>query len=174
MAVAAAPAYFAKNRAPKAPRDLLTHRCIDVRYPTHGVAPWEFERRGRRLNVRVNGPILFNTTPDHIVTAALDGLGVAYLPEEEVAPHLEEGRLTRVLEDLVPVVFGLPPLLPEPPAAFAGFPAGCRCAADGRRHRGRPLSGARSHRPFPLTCADQRRSLLHADCLVQEDREVSI
>jgi DNA-binding transcriptional LysR family regulator len=102
MAVVAAPAYFARHPIPKAPRDLVNHRCIDVRFPTHGISPWEFERRGRRLNVRVSGPLLFNTTPDHIVTAALDGLGVAYLPEEEFAPHIEEGRLTRVLEEWCP------------------------------------------------------------------------
>lgn len=106
MAAVAAPAYFAKNPAPRTPRDLVHHRCIDVRFPTHGVSPWEFERQGRRLNVRVSGPLLFNTTPDHIVTATLDGLGVAYLPEEEFAPHLEEGRLVRVLEEWCPPFSG--------------------------------------------------------------------
>lgn len=106
MAVVAAPAYFAKYPAPRTPRDLVKHRCIDVRFPTHGTAPWEFERRGRRENVRVDGQLLFNTTPDHIVTAALDGLGVAFLPEEEFAPHLQDGRLTRVLEDWCPPFAG--------------------------------------------------------------------
>lgn len=106
MAAVAAPAYFARNSPPKVPRDLVNHRCIDVRFPTHGVAPWEFERQGRRLNVRVSGQILFNTTPDHIVTAALNGLGIAYLPEDEFAPHLEDGRLIRVLEDWCPPFSG--------------------------------------------------------------------
>ncbi|WP_119307042.1 LysR family transcriptional regulator [Cohaesibacter haloalkalitolerans] len=106
MAAVAAPSYFAKNPIPKTPRDLMQHRCIDVRFPTHGVSPWEFERRGKRLNVRVTGPLLFNTTPDHIVTAALDGLGVAYLPEEEFAPHLEDRRLVRILEDWCPPFSG--------------------------------------------------------------------
>lgn len=31
---------------------------------------------------------------------------LAYLPEEEFAPHLEEGRLTRVLEDWCPPFLG--------------------------------------------------------------------
>jgi DNA-binding transcriptional LysR family regulator len=99
MAAVASPAYFAKNRAPKAPRDLVAHRCINIRFPTHGgLYVWEFERAGEQLNVRVDGQVVFNSTP-HIVLAALEGLGIAFLPEEEFAPHIEEGRLVRVLQD---------------------------------------------------------------------------
>ena len=50
------------------------------------------------MNVRVDGQLIFNTSPN-IVDAALAGLGIAWLPEEEFAPHIEEGRLTRVLDD---------------------------------------------------------------------------
>jgi DNA-binding transcriptional LysR family regulator len=49
------------------------------------------------LNVRVNGQVTFNTS-EHIVTAALAGLGIAFLPEQEFGAHIEEGRLIRVLE----------------------------------------------------------------------------
>lgn len=99
MAAVAAPAYFAANPIPKTPADLTTHRCINMRFPTHGgLYVWEFERRGRQLNVRVDGQVTLNSTP-HIVVAALEGLGIAFLPEEEFAPHLEEGRLVRVLDD---------------------------------------------------------------------------
>jgi DNA-binding transcriptional LysR family regulator len=99
MAAVAAPAYFAANPIPKTPADLTTHRCINIRFPTHGgLYVWEFERRGRQLNVRVDGQVTLNSTP-HIVVAALEGLGIAFLPEEEFAPHLEEGRLVRVLDD---------------------------------------------------------------------------
>ncbi|HZX18296.1 MAG TPA: LysR family transcriptional regulator [Pseudomonas sp.] len=99
MAAVAAPAYFAANPPPKTPADLTAHRCINMRFPTHGgLYVWEFERRGRQLNVRVDGQVTLNSTP-HIVVAALEGLGIAFLPEEEFAPHIEEGRLVRVLED---------------------------------------------------------------------------
>ena len=99
MAAVASPAYFAKNPAPKTPRDLVAHRCINMRFPTHGgLYVWEFERRGEQLNVRVDGQVVLNSTP-HIVIAALEGLGIAFLPEEEFAPHIEEGRLVRVLQD---------------------------------------------------------------------------
>ena len=99
MAAVASPAYFANNPMPKTPRDLVAHRCINLRFPTHGgLYVWEFERQGEQLNVRVDGQVVLNSTP-HIVLAALEGLGIAFLPEEEFAPHLEAGRLVRVLHD---------------------------------------------------------------------------
>ena len=102
MAAVASPAYFASNPAPKTPKDLVAHRCINMRFPTHGgLYVWEFERRKEKLNIRVSGQIALNSTP-HIVLAALEGLGIAFLPEEEFAPHLEEGRLVRVLQDWCP------------------------------------------------------------------------
>lgn len=63
-----------------------------------GLYVWEFERRGQPLNVRVDGQLVSNTSLS-MVDAALAGLGIAYLPEEEFAPYLENGRLVRVLED---------------------------------------------------------------------------
>ncbi|WP_369914053.1 LysR family transcriptional regulator [Xanthomonas sp. NCPPB 3005] len=106
MAAAAAPAYFQQRPVPKLPGDLTQHRCINIRFPTHGgIYVWEFERRNRQVNVRVEGQVIFNTSPP-IVRAALDGLGIAFLPEQEFAPHLEDGRLVRVLEDWCPPFSG--------------------------------------------------------------------
>ncbi len=99
MAVAASPAYFATRPTPKNPHDLVTHNCINHRMQTgRGLYVWNFERRGKQLNVRVNGQLIFNTSPP-MVDAALAGLGIALLPEDEFIPHIEEGRLIRVLKD---------------------------------------------------------------------------
>lgn len=106
LAVVASPEYFAGHPAPKQPRDLTEHRCINQRMPTSGgLYVWDFERRGRKVNVRVDGPLIFNTTPPQ-VEAALAGLGVALLPEDEVMPHVIGGRLVRVLEDWCPKFAG--------------------------------------------------------------------
>ncbi len=106
MAAVAAPAYFEKHPIPRVPADLTRHNCINIRFPTSGgLYVWEFERRDRQINVRVEGQATFNTSP-HIVLAALDGLGIAFLPEEEFAPHIEEGRLQRVLQDWCPPFSG--------------------------------------------------------------------
>ncbi|MBV6306117.1 LysR family transcriptional regulator [Candidimonas humi] len=102
MAAVATASYFAANPAPKTPRDLLSHRCINLRFPTYGgLYIWEFERRGHPLNVHVDGQLTFNTSPA-IVQAALAGLGVAFLPEDELLQHVEQGSLVRVLEDWCP------------------------------------------------------------------------
>jgi DNA-binding transcriptional LysR family regulator len=106
MAAVASPTYFQDHPVPNTPEDLMKHRCINIRFPTHGgLYVWEFERRGRQMNVRVDGQATFNTSP-HMVIAALDGLGIAFLPEEEFAPHIEEGRLIRVLDNWCPPFSG--------------------------------------------------------------------
>ncbi|KUY88493.1 LysR family transcriptional regulator [Burkholderia territorii] len=106
LAVVASPGYFAAHPAPKQPRDLTEHRCINQRMPTSGgLYVWDFERRGRKVNVRVDGPLVFNTTPPQ-VEAALAGLGIVLLPEDEVMPHVSAGRLMRVLEDWCPKFAG--------------------------------------------------------------------
>ncbi|ROR17922.1 LysR family transcriptional regulator [Comamonas sp. BIGb0124] len=102
MAIAASPAYFKMHPIPKTPRDLLKHNCINMRMQTAGgLYTWDFERRGQALSVRVDGQLVFNTSPS-MVDAAVAGVGIASLPEEEFAPHLENGQLVRVLEDWCP------------------------------------------------------------------------
>lgn len=106
MAAVASPAYVEKHAIPKVPEDLARHNCINIRFPTSGgLYVWEFECLDRQVNVRVEGQATFSTSP-HIVLAALDGLGVAFLPEEEFAPHIEEGRLVRMLQDWCPPFSG--------------------------------------------------------------------
>lgn len=106
MAVVAAPSYFENNGTPKTPQDLTAYRCINQRMPTSGgLYVWNFERRGRQANVRVDGPLIFNTSQPQ-VDAALAGAGVALLPEDELLPHIEAGRLVRVLEDWCPKFAG--------------------------------------------------------------------
>lgn len=98
MAAAASPDYFARYPVPKTPHDLTQHQCINMRMVrSGGIYVWEFDHEGGELKVRVNGQLTFNTS-DHVVDAALAGLGIAFLPEEEFGPHIREGRLVRVLE----------------------------------------------------------------------------
>ena len=121
MAAVAVPEYFASRGIPENPRDLMNHSCINQRMQTSGgLYVWDFEQRGKQVNVRVNGQLIFNTS-SHIVDAALAGLGIAYLPEEEFEPHLREGRLERVLEDWCPPFSGYYLYYPsrrQPSAAF--------------------------------------------------------
>jgi DNA-binding transcriptional LysR family regulator len=102
MAVVATPGYFAERGKPKTPQDLAAHSCINLRLPTlGGIYAWEFEQGSREINVRVEGQL---TTNDIVVMrqAALDGVGVAFMPDDYVRVHLEAGELVRVLEDWTP------------------------------------------------------------------------
>ena len=99
IAVVSAPSYFEKRPIPKKPQDLTEPNCFNLRLPVHGgLYAWEFEKGGRELRVRVEGQLILNAT-SQMLTAALAGLGLAYMPEDMVQTHVAEGRLTRVLED---------------------------------------------------------------------------
>ncbi len=99
MVVVGAPSYFERRPRPKTPQDLTAHDCINLRLPTYGgLFPWEFEKRGRELKVRVEGPLVFNNLALRL-NAALAGLGLAYVPEDRVLTYLTDGRLVRVLDD---------------------------------------------------------------------------
>ena len=99
MAVVGTPSYFETRPKPKKPQDLTAHDCINIRLPTYGgIYAWEFEKRGRELRVRVDGQLVFNNIALRL-NAVLAGLGLAYLPEDQVAPYLADGRLIRVLDD---------------------------------------------------------------------------
>ncbi|PPQ36824.1 DNA-binding transcriptional regulator, LysR family [Rhodoblastus acidophilus] len=102
MAVVGSPDYFARNPKPATPHDLTQHVCINLRLPTlGGLYAWEFENNGRPLNVRVDGQFTCNDAP-MIVRAAVNGLGLACLPDDQFDDLIAQGRLIRVLEDWCP------------------------------------------------------------------------
>jgi DNA-binding transcriptional LysR family regulator len=106
MAVVGSPAYFQKHPRPSTPQDLTDHNCINMRLPTYGgLFPWEFEKNGREVKVRVDGQLVFNTIRQRL-DSALQGLGLAYMPEDVAAPCIASGELIRVLEDWCPPFSG--------------------------------------------------------------------
>jgi DNA-binding transcriptional LysR family regulator len=106
MAVVAAPAYFSRTKPPETPQDLTAHNCISMRLPTHGgLFPWEFEQNGRELRVRVEGQMVFNNVALRL-NAVMAGLGLAYLPEDQVEAPIAQGRLVRVLTEWCPFLTG--------------------------------------------------------------------
>jgi len=122
MAVVGAPSYFAKRRKPRTPHDLTEHNCINLRLPTYGgLYAWEFEKGGRELKVRVEGQLVFNTVGLRL-KAALAGLGLACIPEEQAQARLESGELIRALADWRPPFPGYHLYYPsrrQPTPAFA-------------------------------------------------------
>ena len=105
MAVVGARSYFHSHAWPETPQDLTAHNCINMRLPTTGIFAWEFEKDDHELRVRVDGQLVFNNIGMRR-EAALRGLGLAYIPEDQVASHVEKGELVRVLEDWCPLFPG--------------------------------------------------------------------
>ncbi|ONN63828.1 LysR family transcriptional regulator [Herbaspirillum sp. VT-16-41] len=100
MVAVASPDYLARRGTPRSPADLHQHTCINWRLQMDGRHyRWEFKKRGRQMEVAVDGPIVTNHA-DIGIAAALDGLGIAYHFERDgVAELLEQGRLVQVLAD---------------------------------------------------------------------------
>ncbi|MBP7711348.1 MAG: LysR family transcriptional regulator [Gammaproteobacteria bacterium] len=104
MAVVGAPQYFASRPPPATPHDLRTHRCINFRLPSPApgtLYKWEFEKAHHSIELAVEGPLIFDDE-GMVVDAALAGVGLGYVIEEQVAPLLQAGELVRVLEDWCP------------------------------------------------------------------------
>jgi len=97
-AIVGSPAYFKQHPRPKTPHDLLHHKCINFRHGSAGVYRWEFDKGKKSLSVAVNGPLIVDDV-ETLIRAAVDGIGLAFVSDERVAPHLKNGELIRVLED---------------------------------------------------------------------------
>ena len=99
----------------------IHHNCINLRLPRGGIFAWEFEKGGHELRVRVDGQLTYNTTTQ-MLSAALVGLGLTYVPEGLVLGHIAEGRLKRVLAEWCLPYSGYHLYYPsrrQPPPAFA-------------------------------------------------------
>ena len=106
MAVVGSRSYFERRKRPQTPRDLTAHECINLRLPTYGgLYTWEFEKNNREVKVHVDGQLVFNNIALRL-NAALAGLGLTYLPEDQVQADISAGRLVRVLADWCPPFSG--------------------------------------------------------------------
>jgi DNA-binding transcriptional LysR family regulator len=98
MIAVASPDYLARSGMPHSPADLHAHACINWRLqPDGGVYRWEFEKKGKRLEVAPEGPLITNQA-DVGTSAALQGLGILYaFARDHVDAALALGRLVQVL-----------------------------------------------------------------------------
>lgn len=123
LVVVGSPAYFDRNPLPETPYDLTQHACVNIRHrPSGTIYAWEFEREGKEFTVKVEGQLVFNSIM-HVLNAAVDGCGLAYVPEELVAPYLADGRLKEVLADWCPYFQGYHLYYPNRRQASPAFSA---------------------------------------------------
>ena len=105
--VVAAPAYLARAGRPNIPEDLVRHATVRYRFHrSKALAPWGFVRDGDSFQVETGQQLVVNDT-GLIADFARSGLGLAYLPDIEIADDLAARRLERVLQPFVSRTPGL-------------------------------------------------------------------
>jgi DNA-binding transcriptional LysR family regulator len=101
MMLCASPAYLKQQGTPHDPDDLKTHRCLC--YSTNSLVPeWQFvSKEGKPWAVQINGPLHANNG-DVLRAAALQGLGIVYLPSFIVGPDVQASTLASLIPEFVP------------------------------------------------------------------------
>lgn len=100
--------YLLRHGVPQTPHDLKSHNCL---YYPRGLEPaaWSFEsvgvgngcQEGIRLTIPVNGPFATNNSQS-LRDAAINGMGIALLPDFTVQEALRSHTLEQVLPDWKP------------------------------------------------------------------------
>jgi DNA-binding transcriptional LysR family regulator len=109
--VVGSPAYLKRKKPPQRIEDLRDHACLRFRRSNGAIAPWSFISGNKSVEAIVAGPFIASDFPT-LLGAAIQGLGLAQLPEPFVAGALKAGSLTRLLS----------PFAPEAPGMFLYYP----------------------------------------------------
>jgi DNA-binding transcriptional LysR family regulator len=87
------------------PDELRRQRRICHRLPSGKPHRWDFEKHGQEARIDVQGTL----TLDHtglLVEAAIEGLGIANVPERAGRAYLDDGRLVTAHDDWCPSIPG--------------------------------------------------------------------
>jgi DNA-binding transcriptional LysR family regulator len=106
LIVVGSPAYLARSGRPKRPDDLRQHACLRMRRSNGALALWSLNDDGRALEIAVSGPLIANDYPT-MLGAAIEGVGLAQVPEPVAAASVKSGKLVRVLEPFAPTAPGV-------------------------------------------------------------------
>jgi DNA-binding transcriptional LysR family regulator len=102
--ICAAPAYLAAHGHPRSVKDLATHNCLT--YSHFGKSLWEFDLGGERIAVPVGGNLSANES-QVLLSAAMEGAGIAMQPVYAARGAIAQGRLVALLPEAVPQALGV-------------------------------------------------------------------
>ncbi|CAB3671049.1 HTH-type transcriptional regulator PgrR [Paraburkholderia sediminicola] len=106
LVVVGSPAYFAARSRPMHTDDLRQHACLRWRRSSGAIALWSFNDKGHAIEIAVSGPFIANDFST-MLGAAVEGMGLAQLPEPMAAEGLRAGKLVHVLGPFAPVIPGV-------------------------------------------------------------------
>jgi DNA-binding transcriptional LysR family regulator len=92
--------------APERPEDLRDHACLRQRRSNGAIALWQFSDGNRPLEVSVAGPLIASDFPT-LLAAALEGVGLAQMPEPVAKAAISERRLRHLLAPFAPTTPGV-------------------------------------------------------------------
>jgi DNA-binding transcriptional LysR family regulator len=104
--VVGSPAYLARRDRPERPDDLRHHACVRMRRSSGAIALWSLNDNGRAIEIAVSGPLIANDFPT-MLGAAVEGVGLAQVPEPVAAEAVKSGKLVRVLDKFSPMAPGV-------------------------------------------------------------------
>jgi DNA-binding transcriptional LysR family regulator len=106
LAVVGSPDYLRRRQPPELIDDLRRHACLRMRRSNGSIAPWSFVNGNEAVDVIVSGPFIASDMPT-MLGAAVEGLGLAQVPEPIAAGAVKAGKLVRVLEPFAPMAPGV-------------------------------------------------------------------
>lgn len=106
LIIVGSPAYLARRRRPERPDDLRQHACLRLRRSSGAIALWSLVENGRPIEIAVSGPLIAHDFPT-VLGAAIEGVGLAQVPEPIACAPLSAGKLVRVLEPFTPMTPGV-------------------------------------------------------------------
>lgn len=96
--VCASPAYFARHGVPREPGELADHACLRFKYQSSGkVQDWLIDGEPAPAGTAAGAPFVLNNA-EAVLAAAIEGVGLAYLPDFLVRQALAQGQLTTVFD----------------------------------------------------------------------------
>lgn len=97
----ASPDYLRRMGAPETLEDLAGHQCLPFVMPSTGRdAPWLFRSDDRDIDWAPSGPVRIRDDVLGTVSLAVSGLGICQTYDFIARPHIEQGRLVRLLPGL--------------------------------------------------------------------------
>jgi DNA-binding transcriptional LysR family regulator len=104
--VVGSPDYLARRGRPESPEDLRRHACLRLRRSNGSLGLWSLEHNGRSTEIAVAGPLIANDFTT-MLGAAMEGMGLAQVPQPIAAEPVRLGRLVAVLEPFAPMTPGV-------------------------------------------------------------------
>jgi DNA-binding transcriptional LysR family regulator len=106
LTVVGSPDYLRRRKRPERIDDLRQHACLRMRGSNGSIAPWSLLDGNKPVEAIVSGPLITRDLPT-MLGAAVEGMGLAQVPEPIAVGLVKAGKLVRLLEPFAPMAPGV-------------------------------------------------------------------